>query len=73
MDIGDLAPCDTQRFIQALQSPAQGIQVASLSFTCGLTNKDEANVEIFFIYNLNSSLIRVKYLSKYFMLSFHSS
>ncbi|XP_029296846.1 malate synthase-like [Cottoperca gobio] len=27
VDIGDLAPCDTQRFIQALQSPAQGIQV----------------------------------------------
>ncbi|KAI9541472.1 hypothetical protein NQZ68_030053 [Dissostichus eleginoides] len=26
VDIGDLAPCDTQRFIQALQSPAQGIQ-----------------------------------------------
>ncbi|XP_026185868.1 malate synthase-like isoform X1 [Mastacembelus armatus] len=27
VDIGDLAPCDTQRFIKALQSPAQGIQV----------------------------------------------
>ncbi|KAJ0049796.1 hypothetical protein NL108_003563, partial [Boleophthalmus pectinirostris] len=27
VDIGDLAPCDSQRFIQALQSPAQGIQV----------------------------------------------
>ncbi|KAG7473073.1 malate synthase, glyoxysomal-like isoform X2 [Solea senegalensis] len=27
VDIGDLAPCDTQRFIQALKSPAQGIQV----------------------------------------------
>ncbi|XP_072292334.1 malate synthase-like [Eucyclogobius newberryi] len=27
VDIGDLAPCDSQRFIKALQSPAQGIQV----------------------------------------------
>ncbi|XP_033488412.1 malate synthase-like isoform X2 [Epinephelus lanceolatus] len=27
VDIGDLAPCDTQCFIKALQSPAQGIQV----------------------------------------------
>ncbi|XP_012689839.1 malate synthase-like [Clupea harengus] len=27
VDIGDLAPCDTDRFLQALQSPAQGIQV----------------------------------------------
>ncbi|XP_029918008.1 malate synthase-like isoform X2 [Myripristis murdjan] len=27
VDIGDLAPCNTQRFIQGLQSPAQGIQV----------------------------------------------
>lgn len=27
VDIGDLAPCDTQRFIKALRSPAQGIQV----------------------------------------------
>ncbi|XP_031729126.1 malate synthase-like [Anarrhichthys ocellatus] len=27
VDIGDLAPCDTQRFIKALQSSAQGIQV----------------------------------------------
>uniref|UniRef100_A0A3Q1BXM4 malate synthase n=1 Tax=Amphiprion ocellaris TaxID=80972 RepID=A0A3Q1BXM4_AMPOC len=27
VDVGDLAPCDTQRFIKALQSPAQGIQV----------------------------------------------
>ncbi|KAK2849575.1 hypothetical protein Q5P01_009409 [Channa striata] len=27
VDIGDLAPCDTQRFVKALQSPAQGIQV----------------------------------------------
>ncbi|TNN80611.1 Bifunctional glyoxylate cycle protein [Liparis tanakae] len=27
VDIGDMAPCDTQRFIKALQSPAQGIQV----------------------------------------------
>ncbi|XP_068596225.1 malate synthase-like [Brachionichthys hirsutus] len=27
VDIGDLAPCDTQRFIEALLSPAQGIQV----------------------------------------------
>ncbi|XP_022612828.1 malate synthase, glyoxysomal-like isoform X2 [Seriola dumerili] len=27
VDIGDLAPCNTQRFIKALQSPAQGIQV----------------------------------------------
>lgn len=27
VDIGDLAPCDTQRFIKALHSPAQGIQV----------------------------------------------
>ncbi|XP_037635197.1 malate synthase-like isoform X2 [Sebastes umbrosus] len=27
VDIGDLAPCDTQRFIKALQSPAQGLQV----------------------------------------------
>ncbi|KAJ8391015.1 hypothetical protein AAFF_G00097930 [Aldrovandia affinis] len=27
VDIGDLAPCDTERFIQGLQSPAQGIQV----------------------------------------------
>ncbi|XP_073342971.1 malate synthase-like isoform X2 [Pagrus major] len=27
VDIGDLAPCDTQRFIKALLSPAQGIQV----------------------------------------------
>ncbi|XP_039976032.1 malate synthase-like isoform X2 [Xiphias gladius] len=27
VDIGDLAPCDTQRFVRALQSPAQGIQV----------------------------------------------
>ncbi|CAG5993681.1 unnamed protein product [Menidia menidia] len=27
VDIGDMAPCDTQRFIRALQSPAQGIQV----------------------------------------------
>ncbi|XP_023265668.1 uncharacterized protein LOC111657632, partial [Seriola lalandi dorsalis] len=26
VDIGDLAPCNTQRFIKALQSPAQGIQ-----------------------------------------------
>lgn len=28
VDIGDLAPCDTERFIKALQTPAQGIQVA---------------------------------------------
>ncbi|XP_075902782.1 malate synthase-like [Nelusetta ayraudi] len=27
VDVGDLAPCDTERFIQALQSPAQGLQV----------------------------------------------
>ncbi|KAI1883739.1 hypothetical protein AGOR_G00234650 [Albula goreensis] len=27
VDIGDLAPCDTQRFIQGLRSTAQGIQV----------------------------------------------
>ncbi|XP_012711206.2 malate synthase-like isoform X1 [Fundulus heteroclitus] len=27
VDIGDMAPCDTQRFVRALQSPAQGIQV----------------------------------------------
>ncbi|KAL2077736.1 hypothetical protein ACEWY4_027240 [Coilia grayii] len=27
VDIGDLAPCDTDRFCQALKSPAQGIQV----------------------------------------------
>uniref|UniRef100_A0A8C6SN90 malate synthase n=1 Tax=Neogobius melanostomus TaxID=47308 RepID=A0A8C6SN90_9GOBI len=27
VDIGDLAPCDSQRFIKALKSPAQGIQV----------------------------------------------
>ncbi|XP_030638936.1 malate synthase-like [Chanos chanos] len=27
VDIGDLAPCDTQRFIQGLKSTAQGIQV----------------------------------------------
>ncbi|KAG8003782.1 Malate synthase [Nibea albiflora] len=27
VDIGDLAPCDTERFIKALQSLAQGIQV----------------------------------------------
>ncbi|XP_076005352.1 malate synthase-like [Genypterus blacodes] len=27
VDVGDLAPCDTERFIQALQSPAQGIQI----------------------------------------------
>uniref|UniRef100_UPI0037E96CE6 malate synthase-like n=1 Tax=Semicossyphus pulcher TaxID=241346 RepID=UPI0037E96CE6 len=27
VDVGDLAPCDTQRFIKALQSPAQGLQV----------------------------------------------
>lgn len=27
VDIGDLAPCDTGRFLLALQSPAQGIQV----------------------------------------------
>ncbi|XP_019218308.1 malate synthase-like [Oreochromis niloticus] len=27
VDIGDLAPCDTERFIKALLSPAQGIQV----------------------------------------------
>ncbi|GAA6234221.1 uncharacterized protein LOC108895518 [Lates japonicus] len=27
VDIGDLAPSDTQRFVEALQSPAQGIQV----------------------------------------------
>lgn len=29
VDIGDMAPCDTQRFIKALQSPAQGIQVCA--------------------------------------------
>lgn len=27
VDIGDLAPCDTEHFIKALLSPAQGIQV----------------------------------------------
>ncbi|KAM9376172.1 malate synthase-like [Pholidichthys leucotaenia] len=27
VDIGDMAPCDTERFIKALKSPAQGIQV----------------------------------------------
>ncbi|XP_072771286.1 malate synthase-like isoform X2 [Nerophis lumbriciformis] len=27
VDIGDVAPCDTQRFLKALQSTAQGIQV----------------------------------------------
>ncbi|AWP12546.1 putative malate synthase glyoxysomal-like isoform 2 [Scophthalmus maximus] len=27
VDIGDMAPCDTQRFVKALKSPAQGIQV----------------------------------------------
>ncbi|KAM7417038.1 hypothetical protein PAMA_016920 [Pampus argenteus] len=27
VDIGDLAPCDTKRFIKALKSPAQGTQV----------------------------------------------
>lgn len=32
VDIGDLAPCDTQRFIKALLSPAQGIQVTNLPF-----------------------------------------
>lgn len=35
VDIGDLAPCDTQRFIKALQSPAQGIQVPPQFFTSG--------------------------------------
>uniref|UniRef100_A0A3P9M067 malate synthase n=1 Tax=Oryzias latipes TaxID=8090 RepID=A0A3P9M067_ORYLA len=32
VDVGDTAPCDTQRFIRALQSTAQGIQVPL--FTC---------------------------------------
>ncbi|XP_074530628.1 malate synthase-like [Halichoeres trimaculatus] len=27
VDVGDLAPCDTQRFIKALQTSAQGLQV----------------------------------------------
>ncbi|XP_010900571.5 malate synthase-like [Esox lucius] len=27
VDVGDLAPCDTERFLQALNSPAQGLQV----------------------------------------------
>ncbi|KAM6953774.1 malate synthase-like [Aplochiton taeniatus] len=27
VDVGDLAPCDTQRLIQALCSPAQGLQI----------------------------------------------
>ncbi|XP_037316798.1 malate synthase-like isoform X2 [Pungitius pungitius] len=27
VDIGDLAPCDTERFVKALQSSAQGLQV----------------------------------------------
>uniref|UniRef100_A0A672GEJ3 malate synthase n=1 Tax=Salarias fasciatus TaxID=181472 RepID=A0A672GEJ3_SALFA len=27
VDVDDLAPCDTQRFIKGLQSPAQGLQV----------------------------------------------
>lgn len=27
VDVGDLAPCDTQRLTQALQSPAQGLQI----------------------------------------------
>ncbi|KAM4621515.1 malate synthase-like [Polymixia lowei] len=27
VDVGDLAPCDSQRLIQALQSPAQGLQI----------------------------------------------
>ncbi|XP_056138205.1 malate synthase-like [Lampris incognitus] len=27
VDVGDLAPCDTQRLMQALQSPAQGLQI----------------------------------------------
>lgn len=31
VDVGDLAPCDTERFIKALQSPAQGIQVPPLT------------------------------------------
>ncbi|XP_014848212.1 PREDICTED: malate synthase-like [Poecilia mexicana] len=30
VDIGDMAPCDTARFIRALRSPAQGIQVKNL-------------------------------------------
>lgn len=35
VDIGDLAPCDTERFIKALQSPAQGIQVPqSITHNC---------------------------------------
>lgn len=29
VDIGDLAPCDTERFIKALQTTAQGIQVGT--------------------------------------------
>ncbi|XP_046876415.1 malate synthase-like [Hypomesus transpacificus] len=27
VDVGDLAPCDTQRLLQALRSPAQGLQI----------------------------------------------
>ncbi|CAL8358685.1 unnamed protein product [Merluccius merluccius] len=27
VDVGDMAPCDTRRLIQALQSPAQGLQI----------------------------------------------
>lgn len=29
VDIGDLAPCDTERFIKALQTPAQGLQAGT--------------------------------------------
>lgn len=29
VDVGDLAPCDTERFIKALQTTAQGIQVGT--------------------------------------------
>lgn len=42
VDIGDLAPCDTQCFIKALQSPAQGIQVPPLSFIY-ITTWDQHN------------------------------
>lgn len=34
VDIGDLAPCDTERFIKALQTPAEGIQVATILDYC---------------------------------------
>lgn len=48
VDIGDLAPCDTERFIKALQTSAEGIQVATILDFCIdlLSDDDDCSINI---------------------------